>query len=78
MRLRFYFLGILLLFLVINFIFDFKITNIQTNDQIKNFVYNYILPHKQAYKLETEIKESAKRKNSLTKSSKFLILSLEP
>ena len=67
MRLRFYFLGILLLFLVINFIFDFKITNIQTNDQIKNFVYNYILPHKNSVKLEKQIKELRKDRNQIDK-----------
>ena len=67
MRLRFYFLGILLLFLVINFIFDFKITNIQTNDQIKNFVYNYILPHKNSLKLEKQIKELRKDRNQIDK-----------
>ncbi len=65
--LRFYFLGILLIFLVINFIFDFKITNIQTNDQIKNFVYNYILPHKNTVKLEKQIKELRKDRNQIDK-----------
>ena len=64
---RFYFLGILLLFLIINFVFDFKLTNIQTNDQIKNFVYSYILPHKHSYKLETEIKELKKDRNQINK-----------
>ena len=64
---RYYFLGILLLFLVINFIFDFKLTNIQTNDQIKNFVYNYILPHKNSVKLEKQINELRKDRNQIDK-----------
>ena len=65
--LSFYILGILFLFLVINFIFDFKLTNIQTNDQIKNFVYNYILPHKHTVILEKEIKELRKDRSQIDK-----------
>ena len=60
-------LPILLIFLLLNFIFDLKFINLQTNNQIKNFVYTYILPHKYAVNLEKEIKELRKDRNQIDK-----------
>ena len=52
-----------ILFLIINFIFDFSFINDQFDKRGKEFISNYIVPHKNISELEVTIKDLKKERN---------------
>ena len=50
-------------FLSFNFLFDFEYINKQINNNLNEFVYKYILFHKNTINLKSEIKDLKKERN---------------
>ncbi len=61
--LRNFFIILIFVFLSFNFLFDFTYINKQINNNLNQFVYKYILFHKNTTNLKTQIKELKKERN---------------
>ena len=61
--LRNFFIILIFIFLSFNFLFDFTYINKQINNNLNQFVYKYILFHKNTTNLKTQIKNLKKERN---------------
>ena len=61
--LRNFFIILIFVFLSFNFLFDFTYINKQINNNLNQFVYKYILFHKNTTNLKTQIKDLKKERN---------------
>jgi len=60
---RNFFIILMFVFLSFNFLFDFTYINKQINNNLSEFVYKYILFHKNTNNLKTQIKDLKKERN---------------
>ena len=58
-------------FLSFNFLFDFTYINKQINNNLNEFVYKYILFHKNTTNLKTQIKDLKKESNKFERQKKL-------
>ena len=68
--LRNFFILLIFVFLSFNFLFDFTYINNQINNNLSEFVYKYILFHKNTTNLNTQIKDLKKERNKFERQKK--------
>ena len=62
---------LIFIFLSFNFLFDFTYINKQINNNLNQFVYKYILFHKNTTNLKTQIKDLKKERNQFRAQKKL-------
>ena len=69
---RNFFIILIFIFLSFNFLFDFTYINKQINNNLNEFVYKYILFHKNTTNLKTQIKDLKKERNQFESTKRII------